>query len=258
MKVVMNLNQNLSARTILARGTSQLALRAWKNSHHNIGSDHQRLPWSRSRSSLDFLTARSSSSASHLSAPSSIQLQTTRMRGATIKPLSSSRQTSTLPWSAAYITAFFPASIFENITITNTHDRISMVAKCSRDPLRGPESFALFSVNPVWANVVTIHLVQLVHVDARWCHQLFHNLQVPVPGPLTYSSHRAKSKSKRSPPHPKQAKLWKCSPGCPHESSPPPGHRLVHFRPRVLKQGFDHACVTFVFQHQHNFLHQHY
>ena len=41
MKVVMNLNQNLSARTILARGTSQLALRAWKKQWKKQSSQYR-------------------------------------------------------------------------------------------------------------------------------------------------------------------------------------------------------------------------
>ena len=70
------------------------------------------------------------------------------------KPLRSSRQTSIRPWSAAYITAFFPA-----------YKRFLRSRVCDRGNI-----------------AITFHLIQLVHVDAGRCHQLLHDLQVAIPG----------------------------------------------------------------------------
>ena len=63
-------------------------------------------------------------------------------------------------------------------------------------------------VNISVADLITSHLVELVHVDSRCCYQLFHNLQVAVPEQIQIAI-LVKD----------HIEWWSLT--CPHESNPP-------------------------------------
>ena len=85
-------------------------------------------------------------------------------------PLSSSLQTSTLPWSAAYITAFFPALKY--------FQEWWWLSMEWHSPFHKLYSFRVLSL---FFDLGDFHLVELVQVDARGSHQLLDNLKMSVP-----------------------------------------------------------------------------
>ena len=164
------------------------------------------------------------------------------------KPLRSSRQTSIRPWSAAYITAFFPAykRFLKSRVWISLWQRRSLSTWFSWSMLM-PGAAISCSTTSRWPYLAIMCIRIGIECPTSTISQYISQFHQPTCcwkwGREPVYQYIRLPKTRR----------WSSSPCCPHECSPPPRHCSVHFCSRTLKEGRDHACVTF--KVRHNFLH---